>query len=461
MIKHSFTLFRNLLWLWDIICLNLVLFIFSFIIDRADALDRQEYHVLFAAFNLSWMCSVYLTALYLSKKWLDFKTFFKQTIYCYMSTVLMVLFFIFIYNFPFSRIFIITCFAGFATILVLNRLFFNLLVLTLRDKFRLEKNVVFLGYNDQSKRLINYFQRDSKLVKVAACFDDNALADSSPSFPVIRKLKDCMPFVMEHQVKEIYSTLAPESDPYLYELAKDAEKNFVHFKFVPNYDAFISRRVFVDFVDDMPILSLRREPLEDTGNRIKKMAVDIIISSLVTIFILSWLIPILAILIKLDSKGPVFFLQLRSGKDNRPFRCIKLRSLLVNDEAHSKQVTNGDQRITRIGRFMRKNNLDELPQFFNVLLGEMSVVGPRPHMLKHTEDFSVLDKEYMVRHLVKPGLTGWAQVNNLRGEIKEESLLHKRIEHDVWYLENWSLWLDFKIILLTIWVSIKGDKNAY
>jgi putative colanic acid biosynthesis UDP-glucose lipid carrier transferase len=176
---------------------------------------------------------------------------------------------------------------------------------------------------------------------------------------------------------------------------------------------------------------------------------------------LSWLIPLMAILIKLDSKGPVFFIQLRSGKSNQPFRCYKFRSLRVNTEAHTQQVTRGDQRITKLGRFMRKSNIDELPQFINVFLGDMSIVGPRPHMLKHTEDFSHLYKQYMIRHFVKPGLTGWAQVHGFRGEIRDNKLLRKRIEHDIWYMESWSLWLDVKIILMTIYVTVLGDKNAF
>jgi len=166
-------------------------------------------------------------------------------------------------------------------------------------------------------------------------------------------------------------------------------------------------------------------------------------------------------LIKLSSRGPVFFVQWRSGKDNKPFRCIKFRSLAVNDNANVQQVTRGDSRITPLGKFLRKTNLDELPQFLNVLAGSMSVVGPRPHMLRHTEMYSKILGQYMIRHFVKPGVTGWAQVNGFRGEIKREDQLRKRIEHDIWYLEHWSSWLDIRIILLTLYVTLKGDKNAF
>jgi putative colanic acid biosynthesis UDP-glucose lipid carrier transferase len=318
-----------------------------------------------------------------------------------------------------------------------------------------------LGYNDVSKRLINYFQKETKLVKLAGCFDDSGKIRDSADLRVLSNLKDCMKFVKENEVTEIYSTLIPEHYPYLFELAQEAEAQFVYFKFVPDYNIFVNRNIYVDFVNDIPVLSLRKEPLEDTGNRIKKRALDVVLSTLAIIFILSWLIPLIAILIKLDSKGPIFFIQLRSGKNNQPFRCLKFRSLRVNDQADSVQVSRNDNRITRIGRIMRKTNIDELPQVLNIFLGDMSLVGPRPHMLKHTEQFAELYKEYMIRHFVKPGLTGWAQVNGFRGEIKDNEFLRKRVEYDTWYMENWSLYLDLKIIFLTILVTIRGDKNAF
>lgn len=459
--KSSFAFFRSLLWLWDLISLNAILLFTSVSIVRAHALDHRAYHLYFAVFNLAWMSSVYLTSLYQSRNWLDFGNFIKLTFKCYLLTSTGILLFIFLYKYPYSRFLILMCSLGFAVILIFNRIIFNLLVISLRSQFSMVKNVVVLGYNDLAIRLINYFQKEAKLVNLAGCFDDRGQLRESDKIKLIKDLRDCMPFVKDNHVTEIYSTLVPENYPYLYELAKEAEKQFVYFKFVPDYQIFVNRNIFVDFINDIPILSLRKEPLEDTGNRIRKRAFDIFFSSLVIIFILSWLIPLIALLIKLDSRGPVFFIQLRSGKSNRPFRCIKFRSLHVNDEADSRQVSRDDHRITRLGRLMRKTNIDELPQFFNIFLGDMSLVGPRPHMLKHTEHFAELYKEYMIRHFVKPGLTGWAQVNGFRGEIRDNEFLQKRIEYDIWYMENWSLWFDMRIILLTILVTIKGDQNAF
>ena len=459
--KLSYVFYRTILWLWDIFSINMVLLFVSFMVERAEAFQKKEYHVLFAVINMAWLVSVHITQLYLSKNWLDFESFYKRTLKCYLMTISLVLFFVFIYHYQYSRLYISLLMLGLGLVLSLNRVFFNLLIISMRNKFRLQKNVVILGYNEISKRLIQYFKEEAKFVHVAGCFEDKERVHELSEFPIAGDLKDCMAFVRENQVTEIYSTLAPEHFPDLYELAKVAEKEFVHFKFVPDYKIFVNRNIYVDFIDNIPILSLRNEPLEDTGNRIKKRFFDIVFSALIIIFLLSWLIPLIALLVKLDSKGPVFFRQLRSGKNNQPFMCIKFRSLRVNDEANSKQVTRNDNRITRLGRIMRKTNIDELPQFFNVFMGDMSVVGPRPHMLKHTEDFSHLYKQYMIRHFVKPGLTGWAQVNGFRGEITDNKLLQKRIEYDIWYMENWTLSLDLRIILMTAFLSIKGDKNAF
>jgi putative colanic acid biosynthesis UDP-glucose lipid carrier transferase len=247
----------------------------------------------------------------------------------------------------------------------------------------------------------------------------------------------------------------------IYELAQNAEKNFIRFMFVPDLKLFVNRTIHFNYLEDIPILSLRSEPLQDVAGQIKKRFFDIVFSLMVILLLLSWLLPILAILIKLDSKGPVFFVQMRSGKNNRSFRCYKFRSLRINNDADSTQVTQNDVRFTRLGKILRRTNIDEFPQFFNTLIGDMSIVGPRPHMLKHTELYSGLLNQYMVRHFLKPGITGWAQVNGLRGETKTISQMQQRVEHDIWYIENWSLWLDFRIIILTVYNAIRGEKNAF
>ncbi len=520
--RLSYSFYRTLLWLWDWFTLNLVFFFISSSISRADALNQKEYIYFYYVFNLVWAASVYATALYLSQNWLSFENFFKRTVQSFLLTVLGIFIFIFAYKFDYSRLFIFSCVIFFAVVLMVNRFIFHILVK--QAKLKLRKKVVIIGNNEVTKKLIKYFRDESGLFEVVGCFSDEqplqgvvekvrvsagmkgeerlskryfrtntsaVLANSSAqvydnhivlgdefendysfgslwkrekaetAVPIIGKLKDCLRFVQDNGVTEVYSTLSPELNPYLYELAHKAEEQLVHFKFVLDYKLFVNRTFHIDFVHNMPVLSLRSEPLEDNANRIQKRALDVLVSLLVSVFVLSWLTPILAILIKLESKGPVFFKQLRSGKNNEAFWCIKFRSLRENAQSDSIQVTKNDSRVTKLGRFMRKTNIDELPQFLNVLLGNMSVVGPRPHMLKHTEEFNAMYDKYMIRHFVKPGVTGLAQIKGYRGEIKDKELLRKRIEHDIYYLENWSLVQDIKIIFSTVLVSFKGDKNAY
>ena len=208
-------------------------------------------------------------------------------------------------------------------------------------------------------------------------------------------------------------------------------------------------------------MTLRSEPLENIVNRFIKRLFDIGFSALMFLFVLWWFIPLVALIIKITSKGSIFFIQERSGIKNKSFRVIKFRTMYINSDAHYKQASRHDQRITPIGKLLRRSNLDEMPQFINVFFGQMSVIGPRPHMLKHTEEYSKIIDKFMVRHLVKPGITGWAQVNGYRGETKDVMEMEGRVRADVWYIENWSFGLDVKIIIMTIINMIRGEENAF
>ncbi len=262
-------------------------------------------------------------------------------------------------------------------------------------------------------------------------------------------------------VDEVFFIKSSIPSNRLYELVHDLDKETLRVRIVPDFFNFYTKPQNLSFIGDIPILSLRQEPLESLFNRMLKRGFDIIFSIFVIICVFSWVFPILAILIKLTSKGPVFFRQQRSGRDNKPFWCYKFRSMRRNSQSDSLPASKSDDRITWIGAIMRKTSLDEMPQFFNVLFGNMSIVGPRPHMLIQTKDYSNIVDKYMIRHFVKPGITGWAQVNGYRGEITKLEDLEKRVEYDIWYLENWSLLLDIQVILLTVYYVIKGQEKAY
>jgi putative colanic acid biosynthesis UDP-glucose lipid carrier transferase len=217
----------------------------------------------------------------------------------------------------------------------------------------------------------------------------------------------------------------------------------------------------LDSIGNIPVLSLRKVPLSHTHNAAVKRAIDIAVSLIFLIILFPFVYLILGVLIKLSSPGPVFFIQERTGIKGKKFNCYKFRSMKCNGEAHTRQATFGDERKTRIGNFLRRTNLDELPQFINVLKGDMSLVGPRPHMLHHTTQYSQLINKYMVRHFIKPGITGWAQINGFRGETTRLEDMEGRIKKDIWYIENWSVTLDMEIMIRTVFVMIRGDKKAY
>lgn len=267
-------------------------------------------------------------------------------------------------------------------------------------------------------------------------------------------------YVEQNDVDEIYFAVDNKEEDSMADVIRIAEKNVVKFHYVPYINKYIERNYELALIGSIPVLSLHPTPLSNPFNRFVKRTFDIVFSGAFLIISPIIFIPI-AIAIKLSSPGPVFFKQMRTGYRGKPFLCWKFRTMKVNDLADKIQATENDPRKTKVGDFLRRSSLDELPQFINVFLGDMSVVGPRPHMLKCTEDYSKLIQNYMVRHTVKTGITGYAQVNGYRGEIKEVWQMERRVECDIWYTEHWSFLLDLKIIFRTITNTLKGDKNAY
>ncbi len=268
----------------------------------------------------------------------------------------------------------------------------------------------------------------------------------------------------QHDIHFIYYTISLFNEENNEEKAKKVLKicnqKGVRLRFVPKSQWwFRSHQKNVESIGDLLVLNPQEIPLDKVAFRVQKRLFDIAFSLSVIVFLFSWLFPILAVAIKLSSKGPVFFKQQRTGINNRTFSCYKFRSMKPSNDADKVQATANDVRITRIGRFLRKTNIDEFPQFINVLKGDMSVVGPRPHMLKHTEEYSALIDHYLVRHYVKPGITGWAQVRGYRGETKRLSAMQNRVNADMEYINNWNFNWDIKIIWLTVF-SKRAWKNA-
>lgn len=265
--------------------------------------------------------------------------------------------------------------------------------------------------------------------------------------------------VSNRAIDELFCALPPEHADLPYWFRK-ADNAVIRFRYLPDLGLAQLRNASFQLFGDVPVLYPRTEPLEKLHNKVMKRVFDLVLSIGVIVFVLSWLTPLLAIAIKLSSRGPVFFKQRRSGINDVEFWCWKFRSMVVNDEADRVQASKEDARITAVGRFIRKHNLDELPQFFQVLTGEMSVVGPRPHMLAHTEEYRQLINQFMVRHLIKPGITGLAQVRGFRGETKDHEDMDARVKNDIYYIEHWSVLLDFKIAFQTAFKMIIGRSGG-
>ncbi|GMN07845.1 undecaprenyl-phosphate glucose phosphotransferase [Croceitalea sp. MTPC5] len=315
------------------------------------------------------------------------------------------------------------------------------------------RNVVVIGENKKTNQLISVF-------KDRTDFGFNFMKQFSAKSLDFQK-EECFKYIIENKIDEIYCSISELQNDELTQFINFADNNLKTLKFIPDNKKIFSKKLKFEYYDYIPVLSLRDIPLHNPINAFLKRAFDIIFSLIIILGLLTWLTPIIAILIALESKGPVFFRQNRNGIDNREFYCYKFRSMAPNNDADQAQATKNDMRVTRLGKVLRRTSIDELPQFYNVFFGTMSVVGPRPHMVKHTNEYSDKVDKYMVRHFVKPGITGLAQVRGYRGEIESDTDILNRIKFDIFYIENWSMFLDVKIIFQTILNAFKGEAKAY
>jgi len=317
-----------------------------------------------------------------------------------------------------------------------------------------KRRVVIIGLNQKTDQLRKFFEDNPEYgYDLLKTFNISGLDKVS--------LEECFDYIRDNNIDEIYSSIAEIDNTDLLKLIDFSDNHLKILKFLPDNKEIYTKKLDFTYYGFLPILSLRKIPMDEPFNKFIKRSFDILLSLFIIIGVLSWLTPILGLIIKLESKGPVFFKQKRNGLDYQEFFCYKFRSMTPSPEAHLYQVRRGDERITRVGRVIRKTSIDELPQFINVLKGEMSVVGPRPHMVSHTHMYAGRIDKFMVRHFVKPGITGLAQVSGYRGEVEDDSDIINRVKYDIFYLENWSLFLDLKIVFQTIYNAIRGDKKAY
>ena len=447
----------------DLLILNIVYILCRFFFRNVVNPEFANNYIQFwIVSNILWILLSIFLRTYTKKVILNFEYFIKRTIQVYLVWIISIMFYLFFTReIQISRLFIFSFIGSLGVALLINRFFYLGIKNYFKNSHHLNKKVIILGFNDTAKKLAKYFEEDGINTQLIGFIEDNSNIHELSHYPVLSDIKGTLQVAKEMDVQEIFSTITPEQNNDIYNLMYQAEKECIRFKIVPNLSVFITRDVHIEFFGDLPILSLRSEPLDDVGNRLKKRILDIAVSLFVIVFILSWMVPLLALLIFLESGESVFFKQLRTGKNKKAFFCLKFRSMKLNKDADLKQATENDTRITNVGKFIRRTSIDEFPQFINVIKGEMSLVGPRPHMLKHTNDYSKIVDEYMIRQFLKPGITGWAQINGYRGEITNPEQIKMRVDKDLWYLENWNLWLDIQILFLTVYSVIKGDKNAY
>lgn len=321
------------------------------------------------------------------------------------------------------------------------------------------KYVLLVGYSKSAEAYINRIRLNPQWGYVVRGILDNQMEAGTmyKGVKVLGRIENLEIILPENKLDEIAITLSLDQYKELESVVSLCEKSGVHTKFIPDYNRFIPNRAYMEDLQGLPVINIRHVPLSNTMNMIAKRIEDIIVALLMLI-VFSPVMLIAAVAVKLSSPGPIIFSQERVGLHNKPFKMYKFRSMVVQtpDDEAEMWTTKGDSRVTAVGRLLRQTSMDELPQLFNIIKGDMSIVGPRPERPQFVEKFQEEIPRYNIKHQVRPGLTGWAQVNGLRGDTSIE----ERIEYDIYYIENWTMGFDFKIIFMT---AIKGiiNENAY
>lgn len=318
-------------------------------------------------------------------------------------------------------------------------------------------NVVIVGNDKNLEKMLNVFNKPELGYRYKGYFDNKKSVCKS----YLGQIEDSFQYIIKNDIDEIYCMASQLSSSEIKNLINFADNNFKKLKIIPDSKDVYTRAMGVELFGQIPVLNLRKSPLDSDLARVGKRGFDIVFSLLVIVLLLSWLTPLLFILLNIESKGPVFFKQKRHGYNKKVFWCYKFRSMSPNKDADRTMCSKNDSRITKIGRILRKTSIDELPQFFNVFWGDMSVVGPRPHMQTHTHQYETSVDKYLVRHFVKPGITGLAQIKGYRGEIIKKADIINRVRMDVFYIEKWCLMMDVKIIYSTIFNALRGEEKAY
>lgn len=460
MTHQSSKILRFIYLFGDIVFINISFLSAYFIkFDNLSISNDQPYIIFILVFNICWLMATYILKPYDIYRVTRYENLFGNLIRLFfLQTLLLTLFWVSFKAFYYSREHILWTYIFLYPLVTSWRFLLVYVLKQYRKKGFNYRRVVIVGAGELAQQLIQILNGNAHFgYKIIGVFSDN----NPDNFEINGTIDELEAFCLSNSVDEIYCSIADLKTAQVKQLTEFSDNNLIRIKLLPDVRGFANRQLKIDFYEHIPVLIFRNIPLDDLGNRFIKRTFDIIFSSFIIVLLLSWFYPLMAILIKSSSKGPVLFKQKRSGKNNEEFRCWKFRTMVVNEKADQLQAKKEDDRITKLGAFLRKTSLDELPQFFNVFRGKMSVVGPRPHMLKHTEEYSEIINKYMVRHYVKPGITGLAQIKGFRGETRDPKMMENRVRMDMLYVENWSFWLDIKIILQTILNIFKKEEYAY
>jgi putative colanic acid biosynthesis UDP-glucose lipid carrier transferase len=462
--NHRFSRYlRFSIFLGDILVLNglfvTLYFTGHFIIETFRGPDsNQNWFYFLLILNVSWLVIIFYTNPYRTSRVLSFVKIIGQVTYTVFQHFLVTCTAIYLLDFQLVHKWgpPLVYFA-FLFFVLTWRLLFSYFLQIYRARGYNFRLVVVVGYGAISKQMEYFFRMHPEHgYRFVGFFDDHS---SNPK--ILGKLDQIENYLNTQQVDEIYCCLPYIKYGAIKKIIDMGEDRFLKVKLIADYRAFSFKGLELERYDHIPVLNVSSMPLDDRRNQVVKRVFDMLFSAALFVTLFSWLFPLIAIAIKLDSRGPVFFRQRRTGQNNKEFWCLKFRTMQVNNESDHRQASRNDTRITGVGAFLRKTSLDELPQFLNVMSGEMSIVGPRPHMLKHTEEYAKVIGKFMARHFVKPGVTGLAQSKGYRGETKDVIDMKNRVKLDRFYIENWSFLLDIKIIILTIYELLRGSEKAY
>lgn len=423
----------------DILLLAASFYLANYVVFQKEMPDTVYYGTLIIGWCVLWVLLCLKFDLYEVPRILFIHKIVSKNLYAVLNfTFLSAGLLFFIFDYKFSRAFLGSSISIFLLSILLWRFFAFSLIKVYRHKGRNSSKIILVGINKNILKLINkVYLNPNYGFELKGMFTD-ANVDNQLAKYLKGGLNEIFDYLNTNKVDEIIVSLPYHQSRLINDLFKYADNHMMRVRVIPEFSEYLSQRFSINYIQNIPIMKLRSEPLKSLTNRIIKRVFDVVFSLLVIILIFSWLFPVIAIIIKLTSKGPIFFVQKRTGQDGKAFNCFKFRSMTVNKESDSLQATKNDARVTKFGAFMRRTSIDELPQIINVLLNHMSLVGPRPHMLKHTEEYRVLVDKFMVRHFAKPGVTGWAQINGYRGQTKNIKDMENRANADIWYIENWS-----------------------